>query len=306
MTAASALVVRQILVGALPRHPAAVFDLAGEVGVLATMHGKARAVAPPLRRRLGVEIETLDEIDTDQFGTFTGEIERAGSQLDAARAKIAAAFAMRPGARVALASEGSFGPHPYIPFVPLGREIIVLQDRVTGLELIGRDATLGPRFDHQLVRCWEEALAFARRVEFPSQGVIVAASADGRRDPSRYLYKSATTFDDLKAAVRAVLKSGKQAHLECDMRADRNARRMRAIRRASVDLVRTYSSLCPSCARPGFVVSERLNGVPCAWCDCRTEEVRAEVRTCQGCGCRIETAIGPHTADPGRCGFCNP
>ena len=270
------------------------------------MHGKARAIAPPLRRRLGLEVETLEGLDTDQFGTFTGEIERTGSQLDAARAKVGAAFAMTPRARVALASEGSFGPHPFIPFAPLGREIVVLADRSTGLELIGHDATLGPRFDHQVVSSWEEALAFARRVEFPVQGVIVTASKEGRRDPSRFVCKSAADCENLAAAVEAALACGGPAHLECDMRAHRNPRRMSAIRRASADLARAYLSLCPSCARPGFVVSERLKGVPCGWCDSPTEEIRAEVRVCQGCGHQVETPVGPRVADPGCCGFCNP
>ncbi|MBL7537713.1 hypothetical protein INQ15_25330, partial [Escherichia coli] len=72
-------------------------------------------------------------IDTDRFGTFSRDVERTGSQLDAARAKIAAAFAEAPDAQFALASEGSFGPHPYIPFAPLAREIVVLADRARGI-----------------------------------------------------------------------------------------------------------------------------------------------------------------------------
>ncbi len=48
--------------------------------------------------------------NTDRFGTFSRDIERTGSQLDAARAKIAAGFEYAPSARIGLASEGSFGP----------------------------------------------------------------------------------------------------------------------------------------------------------------------------------------------------
>ena len=108
--------------------------------VLVTMHGKERVVAPLLLRALGLRVRLTPGIDTDLFGTFSRDIERTGSQLDAARAKIAAAFEISPGERVAVASEGSFGPHPQIPFMPLAHESVVMKDRVSGLELIGHHA----------------------------------------------------------------------------------------------------------------------------------------------------------------------
>lgn len=80
--------------------------------------------------------------DTDRFGSFSRDVARNGSALDAARAKIAAAFKRVPQARVGLASEGSFGPHPQIPFLPVGSEIVLLIDRHSGLELSGHH--LGP------------------------------------------------------------------------------------------------------------------------------------------------------------------
>ena len=155
-----------------PSRPIA-FDLRGWTAVLATLHGRTRAIAPPLRRRLGIEVKTLTAVDTDRSGTFTGEVTRRGSQLDAAGAKIEAAFVAAPGTRVALAREGSFGPHPHVSFAPLGREIVVLSDRETGLELIGHDATLGPRFTHAVFDSPQEALKFARRIALPTQCVDI-------------------------------------------------------------------------------------------------------------------------------------
>ena len=105
--------------------------------VLATMHGKDRVIAPLLERDLGLRVELALGLNTDRFGTFSREIERKGSQLDAARAKIGAAFENAPYVRVGIASEGSFGPHPHIPFLALDRELILLIDRETVLELIG-------------------------------------------------------------------------------------------------------------------------------------------------------------------------
>jgi hypothetical protein len=44
--------------------------------LLASRHGKERAMARPFRQGLGLELVVADQIDTDDFGTFTGERPR--------------------------------------------------------------------------------------------------------------------------------------------------------------------------------------------------------------------------------------
>lgn len=141
--------------------------------VLTTMHAKERVIAPILREGLGLRVELAGAVDTDRFGTFSREVERSGSQLDAAKAKIAAGFERASGARVGLASEGSFGPHPHIPILALGRELVLMVDRDNGLELIGYDASPETNFAHVVARDFDEAIAFAERVRFPEHGLIV-------------------------------------------------------------------------------------------------------------------------------------
>ena len=63
-----------------------------ETFAMATMHAKERAVARPLSRWLGAAVKVAPGIDTDAFGTFTGDIVRQGTMLDAARAKALAAI----------------------------------------------------------------------------------------------------------------------------------------------------------------------------------------------------------------------
>jgi hypothetical protein len=53
---------------------------------------------------------------------------------------------------VGVASEGSFGPHPYIPFLPPGRELVLLIDRKAAIELIGFDADSDTNFGHAVAR----------------------------------------------------------------------------------------------------------------------------------------------------------
>lgn len=282
------------------------FHLAGARAVIATMHAKERVIAPLLARALGVDCFVPSAFDTDRFGTFTREIERTGSQLDAARAKIAAAFEQGSSTRVAIASEGSFGPHPQIPFVPLAREIVVMKDRVSGLELIGHYAGLSTNFGHTVVTDLVGASAFAERVRFPGHGVIVMGYVDQQPTPGRALIKDIDDWAELQRAIDEVIAICGAAFVETDMRAHRNPTRMRTIKRATLNLVRRFRSLCPICAQPGFAITKRLSGLPCSWCGGPTLALKADIYCCEGCGYREERAVKAATADPVQCGGCNP
>ncbi len=54
---------------------------------LLTQHGKEKVLAPVLEPGLGCRIEHVTGFDTDQLGTFTREIPRHGTQIEAARRK---------------------------------------------------------------------------------------------------------------------------------------------------------------------------------------------------------------------------
>jgi hypothetical protein len=289
-----------------PKLPAR-FGLDGQRAVVATMHGKERVIGPLLANRLGLIVEVPSRFDTDRFGTFTREIERVGSQLDAARAKVAAAFGHVPEARVAIASEGSFGPDPSTPFVALGRELVLLVDRETNLETAGYDSDLKTNFAHTLVRAPIDALTFAARVGFPAHALIVMGCNGEEPSPTIFLKKGLVTPRDLKKAAEAVIAICGAAFIETDMRAQFNPTRMAAIERATVDLVRRFQSICPACGRPGFDVVERISGLPCEWCGEPTRITKTEVLACPGCGHRVERPATDRTsADAGKCELCNP
>ncbi|WP_298190376.1 DUF6671 family protein [Novosphingobium sp.] len=278
----------------------------GALAVLATMHGKERAIAPLAVRFLGLDLRVAEGLDTDLFGTFSREIERTGAPRDAARAKIAAAFRLMPDARVAIASEGSFGPHPLLPFAALGRELVLLIDREAGLELLGQYAGMDTNFAHAVVTDPAAGLAFAAKAGFPAHGVIVMGVLDGRPAPQLALFKTAQTEAELAAVIARTIALTGAAHVETDMRAHRNPKRMRAIRRAMIDLVRRSRSRCPACTRPGFAITSRVAGLPCAWCKSPTQLTRANVWSCEGCGNSEERPVSAISADPMHCEACNP
>lgn len=279
----------------------------GMRAVLATMHGKERVIAPLLEQSLALRVVLATGLDTDRFGTFSREIARSGSQLEAARAKISAAFDADPTARVGVASEGSFGPHPLIPFLPFGFELVVLIDRETGFELTGQDAGPQTNFSHQVVPDVDAAFAFAERAGFPGHGLIVIGCVDGQPVPACALIKDVTDAPALQAAVRKTLAVCGSALIETDMRANRNPTRMVAIERATRDLVRRFMSQCPTCSFRGFDVTDRIPGLPCEWCGGPTSAIRRHVLQCHACGHHEERPASTNaTADPGQCDSCNP
>jgi hypothetical protein len=107
------------------------------------MHAKERVIGPILQDELGLIIELAVGVNTDQFGKFSREVGRSGSQLDAARAKIAADFEYAPSSRVGFATDGRFGPHTYIPFPAIGHEIVLMVART-------RDARSGASISQSL------------------------------------------------------------------------------------------------------------------------------------------------------------
>jgi hypothetical protein len=84
---------------------------------LATKHQKEMAIAPSFQRLLGASIIVPNGIDTDLFGTFSGEIEREGTMLEVVKKKARLAIKVS-GHPLALASEGSFGTDPSCPLFP--------------------------------------------------------------------------------------------------------------------------------------------------------------------------------------------
>ena len=277
------------------------------LAVLATMHRKESVMAPVLEHGLGMTVALVPGLDTDRFGTFSREVARTGSQLDAARAKIAAAFQLVPDARFGVASEGSFGPHPSFPWVVLGRELVLLIDRHSGLELTGHDLSLDTCAGQQVVDSTAAARAFADRIGFPGQGVIVTACPQGEPSPTLGVCKDIADHHDLERAVGDMLTRYGAAHVEADLRAHRNPVRMHAIGRATADLVRRCRSLCPACGHPGFDVTDHEAGLPCGVCRRPTRLPTREILSCLSCEYRESRPVGAAgLADPKDCDYCNP
>lgn len=271
--------------------------------MLLTRHGKERAIAPALEPALGCRIEVVDGFDTDQLGTFTREIPRAGTQLEAARRKARIGMELS-GSLFGIASEGAFGPDPGIGLIPWNVEYVILVDDARGLELVGR--AQGPaRQAHRTVTDWAPLLAFAEEAGFPDHHLVLRPDDDH----DRRIVKGIADVDTLERAFARALEQSarRQVFVETDLRAHCNPTRMQMIARATEDLLARLRSTCPACGAPGFWLVERIPGLHCADCGAPTREARAEVYGCTQCPYSDTRPTNPgQYADPAVCDWCNP
>ncbi|HEY9827438.1 MAG TPA: DUF6671 family protein [Stenomitos sp.] len=272
--------------------------------ILATMHRKEQVIAPLFAEAFALPVVVLPEFDTDQFGTFTGEVERCGTQLEAARAKVDAALALS-NVTLAIASEGSFGPHPQFPWVASNREIVLLKDAEHHFEVYGECLSLETNYDGAQVRSWEEAQAFAQKIHFPSHGMVIKRLGNGSQ--WHIVAKGITDGQTLRDQLEPLFTAGYSVRLEPDMRALYNPTRMKTIQQATQALITKLKQLCPACSCPGFDIAKTITGLPCAWCYAPTGLVQAELWRCHRCS--FEHRRQPQAqkfADPGHCPVCNP
>jgi ribosomal protein L37E len=278
---------------------------AGRVGVLATMHGKEQVISPLLCPALGITLKVPQGFNTDRFGTFTGDIPRAGNQVEALRAKALAA-AEQCALTIGVASEGSFSPHPLLPFATLNLELVLLLDRERQLELIGEAATTETNYARRAVKSFAEALEFAYQAGFPAHGMVVKAHE--LHNQPEDLAKGLNTEAHLEQAVQLALDKSAtgQVYVETDMRAHFNPLRMKCIAAATQNLVDKVYNLCPACGYPGRTRTF-VRGLPCGLCGEATEQVQGVEHSCSRCGHKTyEADLTQRAADPRWCGHCNP
>ncbi len=270
--------------------------------LVATKHEKERVIAPALKS-LGVEVVVPRDFDTDRFGTFSGEIERNTDPVEAARKKCLLAC-KQYNCTLAVASEGSFGPHPGMFFVPADDEILVLVDLENNIEIKSRELSTKTNFSGKTVYSWSEAKAFAEAALFPEHGLIVKQD---RGDTVRMI-KGIRTWKALEIWVKDYLGTYGHAFLETDMRAMHNPTRMNVISQAANKLLRTARSLCPKCSAPGFDVAHVVEGLPCGTCMAPTKSTLALVYKCQKCRHTEEKKFpkGKTMEDAMYCDHCNP
>ncbi|HCW08504.1 MAG TPA: hypothetical protein DGG95_14190 [Cytophagales bacterium] len=270
--------------------------------MVCTMHGKERVMQPLIEKHLHLPSELVANFNTDAFGTFTGEIERAHDPVTTLRMKIKKALE-HAGATLGIGNEGSFGPHPQIPFVPADQEIAMMIDLINNLEIVATVTSTNTNFAHAEITSEEELDSFARQVHFPTHGLILKQTNEGKVS---YLEKGIANWDRLHEVYNQFKRMEGTVAAETDMRAHMNPTRMQVISEATEQLIKNILSVCPSCHWPGFGPSEVTRGLPCGWCGAPTQRIRAVTSRCKHCDHEEEKAMNETKADPQYCDQCNP
>ncbi len=277
----------------------------GSSASIATMHGKEIVMAPILYHWLGVHLVCAEQVNTDVFGTFTGEIPRTGTMLETARKKAQAAIDAT-GCPIGLGSEGSFGPDPDVPFLASGSEIILLYDAYRDHEIYIHRKTK-TNFDHIAIHPDQDLTRFLLRIGFPVHAVIIRPEACNE---PRDVIKGLRDPDAVRAQIKimAARSATGRAIVQTDMRAHLNPTRMKSIGSIARRLALRVRRLCPCCGLPGFGPVDVVRGLACADCATPTSLIKAVIYSCRGCSHRLVRHERPmtHLADPRYCPNCNP
>ncbi len=286
----------------------------GKTIILTSQHHKEKAIALPMMA-IGARLETYSDFDTDLLGTFSGEIERDGTAHEVAERK--ARIGMKAlSCSFGIANEGSFGPHPYLPFGCGGLEIIAFVDDENGCVYFEEFFTADINYSQTVVSSFSRLREVAQLMGFPTHGLILAPAAAEHvvdRDTMMQelgLVKGIITEEKLEETFSEFCTKSPVGcvWVETDMRAHFNPTRMRSIRKVATMMAKRLRSQCPQCKFPGFGLTSKEAGVKCANCGTATEVVGWYVNECHKCKCvkKIPKYDEHYRADPQYCPSCNP
>jgi hypothetical protein len=268
---------------------------------LATKHGKLNQLKPAFERLDNFEL-VLAEIDTDRFGTFSGEIPRPSSPLETAIAK-AKAGAEELGVDYGLASEGTIGPNPATPWATMDHELLVLvclSRNITIYEthqsasIVAKSQTLTPGSDLEAAFKLFDLPNHAVNLSFPNQS-------------SRSIEKGLRDVGQLRTRIEELWAQGLEPLLESDFRAMSSPSRQVNIQACADKLVARIAAHCPGCNEIGFGKISYEFGVSCLACgEVNSRIAKSEKLGCVACDFFELRDLWITSIDPSRCDGCNP
>lgn len=267
---------------------------------LATRHGKEHQIAPALAA-IGWQV-VVSDIDTDAFGTFSGDVARVLTPKQTALAK-ARAGAEHLGVRYGMASEGSIGSHPSLPFVTSDFEILAFVD--TELDLTWSETLLSAEIV-AVSEKWSRELDlddFANRADLPNHSVIV-------RNGGAQIVWVKKGLRDIEAIADAAAECATHHEhiiVESDFRAMCSPSRQLNIEACAKNFASRLARLCEGCGYPGWGLTGFEFGLPCQDCgEIVAEVAEAELHGCLACGRAEQVHLGKTAVGPERCHACNP
>jgi hypothetical protein len=270
--------------------------------LIASQHQKEKAIAPLMEQAFSLFCEIPRQFDSDVFGTFSGEVERKFNPLETARMKGREAASLNK-VDLVISSEGSFGPHPQLYFLPFNQELLLLQDLKNGFEIHVNESSTQTNYAAESISGVPALLQFAKRIGFPEHGIILKDRAENFNLCIKGIQDAAKLTENYE---RLVEQFG-SVHAETDMRAHLNPTRMQVITKACEKLVQRMQQCCEQCNLPGFGELTYTPGLACSWCGMPTALPLKKELVCPHCAFTKEISYEKDSgADPMHCLQCNP
>lgn len=277
---------------------------------LATMHEKEKILGPLFQEIFNAKILVPQDMNTDIFGTFSREVPRTKDIKGVLRKKADLGMKLS-GLKYGISSEGSFGPHPWIPFVSCNQEFLIFKDLERDIEVFSTVISLSSRADSIQIQNLSEAREFFQKIGFGSQGVIVRPP-ENLKNCEKYIFKGLRDLRDVESAFFQIKQelNVQKIIIETDNRCHMSPRRQKVIFESAQFLVEKLCSLCPECETPGFEMFDYVGGLPCSGCGTKSDKPQMELWRCPSRNCTYQEERGRldelQSLDPSECDECNP
>lgn len=204
----------------------------GPAVLIATMHGKEAVLGPQLSA-LGFQVLLPVGYDTDQLGTFSGDVRRPGTAFEAALEKARRACDAT-GVPRAVSSEGTYRPCQNLFPGMRNAELLAFVDRESGLEFVEYLTDLPTRFIKGRVPAdasSQQVRDLLAAIGWPEVRVLVVPHDPGNGVPPDLVFKGIENEDQLAEAIGtcAAHSTDGWVHIETDLRAHMNPTRMASI-----------------------------------------------------------------------------
>ena len=264
--------------------------------LLSSKHHKEQ-ILNPIFEPFGTVLFVNEGFDTDDFGTFCGSIPRKEGPKYTVKEKCLAGMQFAT-LRQGLASEGSFGPHPNIPFLTINEEWLVYIDLDLDLEIYGRSTTIEVCHAQLHFQDAAELPTFLSNCSFGKQGLVLKNASSGQ-----LIEKGIQE----PAQLELLLQQIPEWQIETDLRSHMNPLRQKNIAAAGKDLMERMQKRCPNCAHPDFSVHKVSGQLACSLCFQLTDNYQFLEYTCKYCAHhQIEERTDKKLEDPQFCNNCNP
>ena len=268
---------------------------------LATKHQKEQVIAPLFLSNLNSHVQVCP-VDTDELGTFTGEIPRQDTPFQTCLKKASlAAHASKDG--LGLANEGSFGPHPMFPVLPSDHEIMVLVDLNQKTVISEQHLSFNTNHHHIVANKATCLQQFLIQAKFPEHALCIQDNVS-----LQVLEKGIQSDRVLNDLLIIGFEKYTDLLITTDMRAMYNPTRMTVIEELTKKFLMKCQSLCPVCDYPGYAIIDKDDYLPCRDCSLKTTLYAREKIQCVCCK-HVEwrsRSDGLLFADPKYCLYCNP